>query len=221
METIRRASATKRIGVLCSGGGSNLQALIDRAASGDLGGDIAWVVSNNSSAFALERARRVGLPAFHVSTRTEGSDEGVGRKLLGLVDESAIDLLVLAGYMKALPAPLLDRLTGRVLNIHPALLPAFGGKGMYGSHVHQAVLDRGAWWTGVTVHLVTHDYDEGPIAWQRPVAVLPGDTAESLGKRVLVVEHDTLWRVVRGFLTGAACVEDGRVHCPSGWMEVG
>lgn len=188
-------------GVLCSGGGSNLQALLDRSASGDLPARPAWVVSNNANAFALERARRAGVPAFHVSTRTEGSDEGVGKRLVELIDQHDVRVLVLAGYMRVVPPAVLQRLPGKVVNIHPALLPAFGGRGMYGHHVHEAVIARGARWTGVTIHLVTENYDEGPILRQRVVAVQPHDTAETLGARVLKLEHDSLWREIRDLLT--------------------
>ena len=185
------------IAVLCSGGGSNLQALIDRTVSLDLLARIAWVASNNGVSGALERARTAGIPAYHLSALTEGSPEGVERRLLELIDQEKVKLLVLAGYMKVLPVSVIRALPGRVVNIHPALLPAFGGKGMYGSHVHAAVLARGAQWTGVTIHLVTENYDEGPVLRQRVVAVHPGDTPASLGERVLALEHDTLWREVR------------------------
>lgn len=188
------------IAVLCSGGGSNLQALIDRIDRGDLRARIAWTVSNNGDSGALERARMAGIPAHHVSARTEGSDEAVARRLLGLVEAHDVRLLVLAGYMKPLAGELLERLPGRVVNIHPSLLPAFGGPGMYGRRIHEAVLRRGAKYTGVTVHQVTERYDEGPILAQRVVAVRPGDTTDSLAARVLRVEHDLLWRVVRDLL---------------------
>lgn len=191
------------VGVLCSGGGSNLQVLIDRAQTGELGGRIAWVVSNNGSAFALERARRAGIEAVHASAKSLGSPEAVESRLLELIDRDRVQVLVLAGYMKALPESVLRRLPGRVVNIHPALLPAFGGRGMYGHHVHEAVIARGAQWTGVTIHLVTENYDEGPILRQRVVAVRPDDTSETLGARVLAVEHDTLWREVRALLERA------------------
>lgn len=191
------------VGVLCSGGGSNLQVLIDRARTGELGGRIAWVVSNNGSAFALERARQAGIEAVHASAKSLGSPEAVESRLLELIERDQVQVLVLAGYMKALPESVLRRLPGRVVNIHPALLPAFGGKGMYGHHVHEAVIARGAQWTGVTIHLVTENYDEGPILRQRVVAVRPDDTSETLGARVLAVEHDTLWREVRALLERA------------------
>ncbi|HXP90079.1 MAG TPA: phosphoribosylglycinamide formyltransferase [Fibrobacteria bacterium] len=188
------------IAVLCSGGGSNLQALMERIDRGDLEAKIAWVASNNGDSPALERARRAGIPAHHVSVRTEGGPEGVERRLLELVTAHDVQVLVLAGYMKVLPAAVIRALPGRVVNIHPALLPAFGGKGMYGVHVHEAVLESGAQWTGVTIHLVTENYDEGPVLRQRVAAVMPGDTPASLGSRVLALEHDTLWREVRSLL---------------------
>lgn len=186
--------------VLCSGGGSNLQVLLDRSATGELPGRPAWVLSNNAQSQALERARKAGVPALHVSTRTHGSDEGVGQEIVRLLDEHDVRVLVLAGYMRPLAASVIRRLPGKVVNIHPALLPAFGGKGMYGHHVHEAVIARGARWTGVTIHLVTEHYDEGPILSQRVVAVRPDDTPQSLGARVLRVEHDTLWREIRALL---------------------
>jgi phosphoribosylglycinamide formyltransferase-1 len=137
---------------------------------------------------------------MHVSTRTHGSDEGVGEELVRLIDEHDVRVLVLAGYMRPLAASVIRRLPGKVVNIHPALLPAFGGKGMYGHHVHEAVIARGARWTGVTIHLVTEHYDEGPILCQRVVGVRPDDTPHSLGARVLRIEHDTLWREIRALL---------------------
>lgn len=205
-------NAKPNIAVLCSGGGSNLQILIDRARSGDLGAAIGWVASNNSRSGALERARLAGIPTHHVSTATEGSEEGVARRLASLVQESPIDCLVLAGYMRPLPARLLELLPHRVVNIHPALLPAFGGKGMFGSHIHEAVIRRGAQWTGVTVHLVTENYDEGPILRQRIAPVHPADDAASLGARVLALEHDTLWRVVRDLVQGRIHIEGGKAR---------
>lgn len=188
------------VGVLCSGGGSNLQILIDRAATGELGGQIRWVLANNGDATALERARTAGIPAIHASAKSLGSLDAVERKMLDLIEQHQIAVLVLAGYMKVLPLGVIRKLPGRVVNIHPALLPAFGGPGMYGEHVHKAVLARGAQWTGVTIHLVTENYDEGPILRQRIVAVHPEDTPRTLGARVLAVEHDTLWREVRNLL---------------------
>lgn len=205
-------TSTPTIAVLCSGTGSNLQILIDRARCGDLGARIGWIASNNSRSGALERARIAGIPAHHVSTATEGSEEGVARRLAALVEEQPLDCLVLAGYMRPLPERLLELLPDRVVNIHPALLPAFGGKGMFGSHIHEAVIRRGAQWTGVTVHLVTPHYDEGPILCQRIVPVHPQDDANTLGARVLAVEHDTLWKVVRDLVQGRTHNQGGKAR---------
>lgn len=210
-------SSQPAIAVLCSGDGSNLQILLERAATGELGARIAWVACNNSKARALERARSMGVEAFHVSTATEGSDEGVGEKLVALAKEHGIGFLVLAGYMRPVPKALLDLLPDRIVNIHPSLLPAFGGKGMFGRHVHEAVLERGAQWTGITVHLVSEHYDEGPILWQRIVPVQENDDAASLGARVLRVEHDTLWKVVRALAQGRVRIKGKIAHLEGAW----
>lgn len=205
-------TSTPTIAVLSSGTGSNLQILIDRAQCGDLGARIGWIASNNSRSGALERARIAGIPAHHVSTATEGSEEGVAKRLSALVEEQPLDCLVLAGYMRPLPERLLELLPNRVVNIHPALLPAFGGKGMFGNHIHEAVIRRGVQWSGVTVHLVTAHYDEGPILCQRIVPVHPQDDANSLGARVLALEHDTLWKVVRDLVQGHTHNQGGKAR---------
>jgi len=212
-------SAIPSMAVLCSGGGSNLQVLLDKARSGELSGHIAFVAGNNSKAQSLARARAASVPTYHVSTATEGSQEGVGKRLSALIQEHRVDFLVLAGYMRPLPAEVLALLPQRVVNVHPALLPAFGGQGMFGQHVHEAVLRRGAQWSGVTVHLVSEDYDEGPILWQRIVAVHPGDTSEILARRVLAVEHDTLWKVMRAFCQKRVTISGKSVHVQGGWDE--
>jgi phosphoribosylglycinamide formyltransferase 1 len=212
-------TSTPSIAILCSGGGSNLQILLEKAQSGDLCGRIGFVAGNNSKAHSLERARKAGVPTYHVSTATEGSSQGVSDRLIALIQEHQVDYLVLAGYMRPLPAAVLELLPMRVVNVHPALLPAFGGQGMFGQRVHEAVIERGAQWTGVTVHLVSEDYDEGPILWQRIVAVHPGDSAETLGQRVLAVEHDTLWKVMRAFCQKRVTISGKSVHVQGGWNE--
>lgn len=160
------------------------------------------MASNNSQAGALDRARQAGIPAYHVSVKTEGSEEGVSAKLLELIDQGSLDLLVLAGYMKKVPPPVLRRLQNRIVNIHPALLPAFGGPGLYGERVHEAVLRQGCETTGVTIHMVNEEYDEGQIVLQRSVPVPAGVSAEELGRLVLAQEHDSYWRVLKGFAQG-------------------
>jgi phosphoribosylglycinamide formyltransferase-1 len=193
--------APLRYAVLASGGGSNFQALLDRARTGDLTARAVFLAGNNSKAAALEKARAAGVPAFHVSAKTEGSEEGVAARLLALLDGHRPDLLVLAGYMKKVPDAVLARMKNRVINIHPALLPEFGGGGMYGHHVHEAVVRAGNSFSGMTVHMVNENYDEGQIILQRKIPVAGKDPAE-VASLVLQVEHDSYWRCLQGFASG-------------------
>ena len=195
-------TAPLRYAVLASGGGSNFQVLLDKARAGHLPAQAVFVASNNSKSGALEKARAASIPAYHVSTKTEGSDESVVAKLVALLDEYKPDLLVLAGYMKKVPDAILARMKNRVVNIHPALLPEFGGEGMYGHHVHEAVVRAGSAFSGMTIHMVNENYDEGQVVLQRRTAVPPGAAAGEVGHRVLALEHDSFWRVVKGFAEG-------------------
>ncbi|MGH7500280.1 MAG: phosphoribosylglycinamide formyltransferase [Longimicrobiales bacterium] len=178
-----------RVAVFASGGGSNLQCLLER-----LNGAKSWVarielvVSDRIDAGALSRARKVGVRArtIPVSGRTQ---EDVAVETIEVLEEASIDLIALAGYLHLVPRQIVERWRGRILNIHPALLPAFGGKGMYGRHVHRAVLESGCMVTGATAHLVDERYDEGKPLLQWPVPVLRGDTVETLAARVLQIEH--------------------------------
>lgn len=178
-----------RVAVFASGGGSNLQALIDRLnGRAATWGRIVLAVSDRRDAGALERARLAGVSGatIDVAGRTE---EAVATETLDVLDHHDVDLIALAGYLRLVPGRIVERFRGRMVNVHPALLPAFGGKGMYGLRVHRAVLAAGCRVTGATVHHVDERYDEGrPIA-QWPVPVQDGDTAESLAARVLRVEH--------------------------------
>ena len=191
-----------RFAVLASGGGSNLQAILDRINAGDLSAQLVFAASNNSKAYALERARQYGVPAYHVSAKTEGSESAATAKLLEILEQHPVDLLVLAGYMKKVPDALLHRLKNRVINIHPALLPAFGGEGFYGERVHEAVVQRHSEFTGVTIHMVNEEYDEGQIILQRRLRVPEGVDAKTLATLVLAKEHDTYWRVLKAFGDG-------------------
>ncbi len=188
-----------RIGVFASGGGSNLQSILDRIRSGELPVEIGFVLSNNSKSGALEKAKAYGAHAYHVSGVTEGSEDSATARMIQLVRSHAIDLLVLAGYMKKVPTALLAELKNRILNIHPALLPAFGGEGFYGSKVHAGVIARGAQFSGITIHMVNDAYDEGQIVLQRVVPVPLGCTPDELAARVLVCEHSYYWQVIGGF----------------------
>jgi phosphoribosylglycinamide formyltransferase-1 len=203
--------APLRYAVLASGGGSNFQALLDRAATGDLSAQAVFVASNNSTAPALDKARAAGIPAYHVSAKTEGSEEGVAARLLALLDEYKSDLLVLAGYMKKVPDAVLKRMKNRVINIHPALLPEFGGAGMYGQHVHEAVVRAGKAISGMTIHMVNEHYDEGQAILQHRVAIPAGTNAVEVGKRVLALEHDSYWRVLKAFAEGDIVPTDSDV----------
>jgi phosphoribosylglycinamide formyltransferase 1 len=174
-----------RIAVAISGRGSNLEALL-RALEPAGRAQVALVVSDRADAAGLVRARDRRIPAEVISQPADGDE------WLRLLWRFQIDLVVLAGYLKLVPAPVIDAYRGRIINVHPALLPAFGGKGMYGHRVHQAVLASGVRETGVTVHLVDEVYDRGAVLAQARVPILPGDTADTLAERVLAVEHRLL-----------------------------
>ena len=180
---------TMRVAVAVSGRGSNLEALL-RALGADAPAQVVLVVSNRKDAAALDRAREHGVPAEVLSHPADAAE------WLDRLGHHRVDLLVLAGYLKLVPAEVIARYRDRILNVHPALLPAFGGAGMYGHHVHEAVLASGARESGATVHLVDEVYDRGRILAQARVPVLPGDTPASLAARVLGVEHRLLPAVV-------------------------
>jgi folate-dependent phosphoribosylglycinamide formyltransferase PurN len=175
---------------------------MDRIHSGDLPVDLVFVLSNNSKCGALAKAKAFGTQAHHVSALTEGGEAETALRMAEIIRAGAIDLLVLAGYMKLVPASVHALLPNRILNIHPALLPAFGGAGYYGSKVHEAVIARGCQFTGITIHLVNEAYDEGQIILQRIVPVSPGSTAETVAAEVLKREHANYWQVVRAFAMG-------------------
>jgi phosphoribosylglycinamide formyltransferase-1 len=183
-----------RVAVLASGRGSNLQALIDACGAPGAPASIALVISNRADAGALERAAAAGVP-----TATIAADGQDAESLLALLAKHAAELVVLAGYLKRVPEAAVAAFRGRMLNVHPALLPAFGGPGMYGRRVHEAVLASRVRISGVTVHLVDEQYDHGAIVAQWPVPVHPRDTAASLAARVLAAEHRLLPAVVTAF----------------------
>ena len=179
---------TLHLGFLASHGGSNMQAIIDACKAGRLDAKPRVVISNNSESMALQRARTEGIPWHHISSRTHPGD-AEDREILRVLRLHGVDTVILAGYMKKLGPATLAAFRGRILNIHPALLPKFGGQGMYGRHVHEAVLAAGEHVTGVSVHVIDEHYDTGPILNQCRVPVEAGDTVESLSARVLTQEH--------------------------------
>ena len=182
-----------RVAVLVSGGGTNLQALLDALHDSPLA-RVARVISNRPDAGALERARRATVPATVLRDATDPTE------LLAALRDA--HLVVLAGYMKLVPAPVVARFRGRMINIHPALLPDFGGPGMYGQRVHEAVLASGAKESGATVHFVDEAFDRGAIIAQEKVRVEPGDTPDTLAARVLAAEHRLLPKVVLDLAKG-------------------
>lgn len=196
-----------RIAVLASGGGTNLQAILDHLDALDDGraGDVVLVASDRAEAGALGRAAARHVPTALIESATHAPGRA---PLAALLREHEIDLVALAGYLRLVPLEIVERYRGRMVNVHPALLPAFGGRGMYGSRVHQAVLDSGATVSGVTVHFVDHAYDRGPVIAQWPVPVVRGDTAATLAARVLRVEHLLYPVVVNAVAAGHVALAD-------------
>jgi formyltetrahydrofolate-dependent phosphoribosylglycinamide formyltransferase len=202
-----------RIAVLASGGGSNLQAVMDHLAElGDRrAGDIVLVASDRPDAGALERARRSGIPTALITSRKAPR----GSELATLLAEHRVDLVALAGYLQFVPSEVTRQFAGRLLNVHPALLPDFGGAGMYGARVHRAVLAAGARESGATVHFVDDVYDHGAVIARWPVPVRDGDDEHTLAARVLRAEHLLYPRVVQAVAAGTVrLTADGRVDPP-------
>jgi phosphoribosylglycinamide formyltransferase-1 len=192
-----------RLAVLVSGSGRSLENLAEHAARGELGAELALVISSSPKALALERAARLAIPALVLAPREHADPGALSRAVFAEVERARADLVVLAGYLHLLPIP--ESWRGRVLNIHPALLPKFGGKGFYGERVHRAVLAAGERESGCTVHYVTDEYDSGPPLLQLRVPVLPDDTPETLAARVFEAEKRALPAAIRQhFATRAA-----------------
>jgi phosphoribosylglycinamide formyltransferase-1 len=200
-----------RLGVLVSGHGTNLQAIIDNCQEGRLDAEVVVVISDNPEAFALERARRASIPAVVVNRADFSSKADFDRAVLRELQQRNVELIILAGYMRIIGRGLLEAYRGRMMNIHPALLPAFGGRGMTGSKVHQAVIDHGAKISGCTVHFVDETVDGGPIILQRAVTVLDEDTAETLANRILPHEHQIYSEAIQLFAEGRLKIEGRRV----------
>jgi len=195
-----------RIGILASGGGTNLQAIIDACERGEIDGDVVVVISNVEDAFALERARKHRIDAYcfpHKGVTREQHEADV----IECLEQHQVDLVCLAGYLRMLTPLIIKKYAGRMMNTHPALLPSFGGEGMHGLHVHQAVLDYGCKVSGCSIHFVTEAVDGGQIILQKAVPVLEGDTAEVLQERVLKEEHKLFPRAVQLFAQGKLKIE--------------
>jgi phosphoribosylglycinamide formyltransferase-1 len=190
------------IAVFASHGGSDLQAIIDGCKQDKLNATVAGVISNNGDSMALERAKREHIPAYHMSAKKYGSEDLLAEELLKVLEEHQIDMIFLAGYMRMLHVDILTKYHNRVFNIHPALLPKCGGRGMYGMNVHTAVIEAKETETGVTIHRVNAEYDSGEIVAQTKVPVLENDTPEILAARVLEREHTFLVEVIAKIIGG-------------------
>lgn len=200
-----------RIGVLISGNGTNLQALIDHIDSGEINGRICVVISDRDDAYGLVRAKKRGIDAVFINKKDFSNDLAFNKKILEELKERDIQLLVLAGYLRILSHEIIKEYRNRIINIHPSLIPSFCGKGYYGEKIHRAVLEYGVKITGATVHFVDEGADTGPIIFQKSVEVHNSDTVESLQKKVLKVEHALLIEAVKMFCQGRLKVIDRKV----------
>ncbi len=203
-----------RVTVCVSGGGTNLQAIIDRMADGTIrNAKIVQVVCNNPGAFALERAKNAGIDACCVSPKDYPDREAFNEALFEKINEAKPDLIVLAGFMVAVPHKICAAYQGRIINIHPALIPSFCGKGYYGLRVHEKALERGVKVTGATVHFVDEDLDTGPIILQKAVEIKEGDTPQTLQRRVMEeAEWIILPRAIDLIAAGKVRIEGRRTH---------
>ncbi|ALC16476.1 formyltetrahydrofolate-dependent phosphoribosylglycinamide formyltransferase [Desulfuromonas soudanensis] len=196
-----------RLGCLASGGGSNLQAIIDRCRDGSLAAEISVVISNKPDSGALQRARNAGIPALCIDHRNFPTREDFDRAVVAALLEAGVELIVLAGFMRLISDVFLDAFPGRIMNIHPALLPAFPGL-----HVQRKALEYGARVTGATVHFVDGGVDTGPIVIQAVVPILDDDTEESLSARILEQEHRIYPRAIELFAQGRLRIDGRRVR---------
>lgn len=201
-----------RLAVFASGGGTNLQAILDAIDRGSLPAEPACCVSNTPEAGALKRAERAGVPTAVVPPTNHADASSFGRALLDTLTAHDVTFVALAGYMLKIPPNVVEAYRGRMTNIHPALLPAFGGQGMYGMNVHEAVIEYGVHWSGATVHLVDEAYDHGPIVLQEPVPVYADDTPETLADRVKDVEHRLYPEALRLFAEDRVQIEGRTAH---------
>jgi phosphoribosylglycinamide formyltransferase-1 len=200
-----------RVAAFASGRGTNLDAILQSITEGKLAAEVVLVISNRSNAGALEIAGQFGIPAFHLSQKQFEDAPAYENYLSSLLSDHGTELIALAGYLKLVPACIIRQYKNRVLNIHPALLPSFGGAGMYGHFVHEAVLSFGCKVSGATVHLVDEQYDTGAPILQRCVPVLDDDTPDSLAARVLQIEHQIYSEAIQLFAENRVIVDGRRV----------
>lgn len=197
--------------MFASGRGSNFQALAEAISKRNIEAKIVVAISNNSDAGALALAQSLHIPALHLSQKQFPSQETFTNAMLSALDSHGVDFIVLAGYMKKIDRVIIRRYRNKIINVHPALLPAFGGQGMYGRRVHEAVIAQRAPVSGATVHIVDEEFDHGMIILQESIPVMPSDTPESLAEKVLRIEHRILPRAVELFALNKIAVENGKV----------
>ena len=198
-----------RIAVLVSGGGSNLQSVIDEVNNGNLDCEIKYVISDSEKAYGLERAKNNGIETAVFDRKIYKKE--ISDKILEFID-GKVDLIVLAGYLSILDGEILRVFRNRIINIHPSLIPSFSGAGMYGIHVHEAAVKKGVRFSGCTVHFVNEEVDGGEILLQEVVPVLQDDTADTLQQRVLVQEHKLLPKAIKLISEGKVKIENGRCY---------
>ncbi|MDI3533789.1 MAG: phosphoribosylglycinamide formyltransferase 1 [Thermosediminibacterales bacterium] len=203
--------STFKLGVLVSGGGTNLQAIIDSINSKKLNAEIAVVISSRKDAFALKRARKHNIPEFYIGPDDYESPAEYEKAMIKVLQRYKVDLVVLAGFMKVLTSEFIEAFRNRIMNIHPSLIPSFCGRGFYGKKVHKAALDYGVKVTGVTVHFVDEGTDTGPIILQEAVPVMEDDTVDTLAERVLKVEHRLYPEAIKLFIEGRLRIEGRKV----------
>ena len=201
----------KKIAVFASGRGSNFFAVLEQIKPGKIAGEVVCVISDHARPPVFEIARENRIPTHWVNRKQFSVAEDYADFLLKLLGSYQTDMILLAGYLKLIPAPIVERYRYAIINIHPALLPNFGGKGYYGEKVHRAVIESGVKITGVTIHFVDEHYDQGAVIIQEKVEVIPGDTPVTLGKRVLAVEHRLLPEVVGAYCAGNIQMVNGKV----------
>ena len=196
-----------RVGVMVSGGGTNLQAILDAVDAGKITDtEITVVISNNPGAYALERAKKHGIEALCISPKDYENRDAFNEAFLNKIDEYHLDLIVLAGFLVQIPAAMIEKYEGKIINIHPSLIPSFCGVGFYGLKVHEAALERGVKVTGATVHFVDSGMDTGPIILQKAVKVQDGDTPEVLQRRVM---EQAEWKILPETIN---LIANGKVH---------
>lgn len=210
-----------KIGVLISGGGTNLQALIDEVEKGNINGEISVVISDKKGAYGLERAEKHGIKTIALNRKDYKNKTEFTKALMDELLKNDIELIVLAGFLTILGSEFIEKYKYRIINIHPSLIPAFCGEGFYGQRVHSAVLEYGAKITGATVHFVDEGADTGPVILQESVPVMEDDTPETLAARVLKVEHKLLPEAVKLYCDGKITIEGRKVRINQADRHIG